>query len=127
MKIELQQALFRDFPDLYEQHSWSCQRTCMCWGFECGDGWEPIIRKLSEELTRLSPETRAEQVKEKYGGLRFYVNSATDAGEAAIRLAESQAEVTCEICGAPGEIRGVRWYSVRCNKCEEKRREQEQS
>ena len=64
--------LLETFPDLYRQYYLSPQETCMCWGFECGDGWFEIIKKLSEDITKIDPKVEASQVKEKYGSLRFY-------------------------------------------------------
>jgi len=49
VKKELDEALCKDFPLLYRDRNASMRSTCMCWGFP-GDGWEPIIRELSEKL-----------------------------------------------------------------------------
>ena len=46
MKKELQQKLFKDYPDLFIQKDWTPQQTCMCWGIACGDGWYNIIENL---------------------------------------------------------------------------------
>ncbi len=53
MKAELDEALVRDFPLLYADRHGNPKETCMCWGFACGDGWEPLIRRLSEKLEPL--------------------------------------------------------------------------
>jgi hypothetical protein len=44
------------------------------WGrwISCSRGWYPLIVELDEHLAALFPEYQLEQVKEKYGGLRFY-------------------------------------------------------
>ena len=39
MKQELDEALCRDFPNLFRDRHGNMMTTCMCWGFECGDGW----------------------------------------------------------------------------------------
>lgn len=63
----------------------------------------------------------AEQVKEKFGTLRFYwrgeglPESAHDEIHGAIGMAELLSSVTCEECGAPGERRGPGWLSTRCD------------
>jgi len=92
----------------------------MCWGFP-GDGWYDLIDKLSQVLEPLG--VVAVQVKQKFGGLRFYTNGASeldsDAVRTAIRMAEEQAIHTCELCGEPGELRGDGWLIVRCDKCYE--------
>lgn len=58
----------------------------------------------------------AVQVKEKFGGLRFYVHGGLSARqEELIETAEALAERTCEECGQPGRllVRG-HWYLTRC-------------
>ncbi len=125
MSPELDAALVRDFPLLYADRNTSMMQTAMCWGFECGDGWEPIIRKASKKIEKLIqaylkayPDNgylpRASQVKEKYGTLRFYLNSSTDAMEKICEQVERQSEDICEECGAKGKIRGRGWYYTSC-------------
>ena len=51
MRDDLLKRLFEDFPDLYCHFlylvsSWSVF-------FQCGDGWEPLLRRLSERITRI--------------------------------------------------------------------------
>lgn len=53
MNNELDEALVRDFPNLYAQREGSMMSTLMCWGFECGDGWEPLLRRCSEKLEKI--------------------------------------------------------------------------
>lgn len=127
MKQELDEALVRDFPNLYRRRNLSPSETCMCWGFEVGDGWEPMIRELSAKLEAMIlalPEAEreqyaAEQVKEKFGGLRFYLTSGTDEMYAAIDEADAKSYKTCESCGEPGCVRRGSWIRVRCDKCSE--------
>jgi hypothetical protein len=44
------------------------------WGrwISCSRGWYPVICELDEQLARLFPDYHIHQVKEKYGGLRYY-------------------------------------------------------
>jgi hypothetical protein len=121
MRQELDDALVRDFPNLYaDRHN---NKSPFCWGFECGDGWEPLIRKLSQEVEAIivaMPEKerkkfRVKQVKEKFGTLRFYMGVAHDAIHAAIERAEQESAVTCEACGAAGKTRNNGWISVLCD------------
>jgi len=56
------------------------------------------------------------QVKEKYGGLRFYVHGATGEQYALIQFAESMSYRTCEVCGDRGRSNGGGWIQVRCKK-----------
>ena len=103
MRKELDEQLCREFPNLYRNRGKSMQETCMCWGFDCDDGWFQIIydlsKKLEAEMLKLPEKQRpfygASQVKEKYGGLRFYVDSYTDEIGSLIREAEEKSEKTC--------------------------------
>jgi len=76
MKEELEKLLVKTYPSLYRDYGGDMRRTCMHWGFACGDGWFDIINNLSREITVLAITNNidviADQVKEKFGGLRFY-------------------------------------------------------
>ena len=79
MKTALEQKLVTEFPLLYRQYNLGIRDTCMCWGFECPDEWFGVIYELSQKLTAYM-ETQgitieAAQVKEKFGGLRFYLDA----------------------------------------------------
>jgi len=67
---------------------------------------------------------RAAQVKEKFGGLRFYLDGGTkeQLEEAAkyIEAAEDKSFVTCEVCSATGEVGGPGWLKVLCTECRSK-------
>lgn len=52
MDRKKQETLLRKFPLLYYQYYLPMTETCMCWGFDCGDGWYEIIYELSEQLER---------------------------------------------------------------------------
>lgn len=111
MKQELEAALHADFPDLYRE---------LRWGFECDDGWEPLIRRLSEKLK--GTDTGCVQVKEKFGGLRFYVYEDTEPSSKAIDDAEAESFKTCEVCGSPGSLRrrgsgSFGWLKTLCHPC----------
>jgi hypothetical protein len=125
MKKELDDALCADFPLLYADRHAPMIGTAMCWGFECGDGWEPLIRRLSQKLEDLIKTglpnaevlVRALQVKEKYGTLRFYLTCGTDAMYKEIGFAENESATVCEYCGKPGRLTGHGWYTTLCVEC----------
>ena len=108
MNKELQQKLYDRFPELYRQHSLDMRQTAMCWGFDVDDGWFDIIWTLSlalEDETKTSGTViEAVQVKEKFGGLRFYVGGCTERGHKLIEAAERTADHTCEVCGKSGKV-----------------------
>lgn len=70
------------------------------YGIECDKGWEklylPLIKKVQEEGGKLL------QVKEKFGGLRFYASGVSPHLLQEIHDAEHESYSLCEKCGAPG-------------------------
>jgi hypothetical protein len=52
MDKELQEKLYADFPELFKEKDLPMTQTCMCWGIECRNGWEPIIRNVCFSLRR---------------------------------------------------------------------------
>jgi hypothetical protein len=62
--------------------------------------------------------TVADQVKEKFGGLRFYYHGGDEHISGMVRMAESWASVTCETCGDRGTIRHGGWIRTLCDKHE---------
>lgn len=91
------------------------------WGVECGDGWFNIINMLCRNIqSHLNwkpevPQVVVKQVKEKFGGLRFYVEGGDEYTRGLISMAEAMSEVTCEECGKPGETRQGGWIKVLCD------------
>lgn len=115
------QKIINKYPHLYKDGK---VRS----GFDIGDGWINLVDTLSavleEEIKNMPEEIQAHffaaQVKEKFGTLRFYVNSSTPFIEGAISVAESMSGHTCEVCGQPGELRQRSWLKTLCDKCNEK-------
>jgi hypothetical protein len=74
---------------------------------------------VDEAKAKLDGETLkvpvAVQVKEKFGGLRFYVQAATDEHYNYISFAESMSYRTCEQCGAPGKTYTDGWHTTLCD------------
>ena len=60
-----------------------------------------------------------DQVKEKFGTLRFYYTGGDDEISGMVRMAESMSGVTCEECSAPAETHGPGWIRTICKPCEE--------
>lgn len=50
MKEQYDDYLCRTYPKLYKERRMSMQQTCMCWGFEVGDGWFNILNGLSSAI-----------------------------------------------------------------------------
>jgi hypothetical protein len=107
------------------------KETCMCWGFECGDGWFTLLDQLmgniqnhidwknrTEEVVK---QVTLDQVKEKFGTLRFYYTGGDEYIHGMVTMAESMSGVICEECGNPGERKGGGWVRTICDPCEEAR------
>ena len=108
-------------------------------GFAVGAGWWPIIESLCGQIdayTKWRNNTRTallknnphnhkipdevhqvvvQQIKEKFGGLRFYYDGGDDTIYGMVRIAESWADHTCEECGKPGKSRSGGWIKTLCD------------
>lgn len=98
------------------------------YGFECGNGWYHLLDKLMDKLVEIDTEKELVifQVKEKFAGLRFYIETYPNDEDkiAAIKVAIDDAEEksfrTCESCGSPGKVRKGGWLSTLCDSCHNK-------
>ncbi|WP_298933333.1 hypothetical protein [uncultured Ramlibacter sp.] len=115
-------------------------------------GWTRVVEDLCKALDALLTDAQAaqfqvEQVKEKYGSLRFYYSVAGQADahvdihdrgahqhlvipaehpagypiaaiDVLIAKAEQETLITCASCGAPGTLREAGWHHVSCEQCE---------
>ena len=138
MREELDKLLCEKYPKIFVNRHADMRTTAMCWGFECGDGWYNIIDQLCANiqshidwknstrdlLLKDNPYKRpipdevsqvvVDQVKEKFGTLRFYYHGGDDVINGMTRMAESMSGVTCETCGAPGTTEGPGWIQTLC-------------
>jgi len=84
--------------------------------FCVGDGWLELVKNLIEELIAAGWDKQICQVKEKFGGLRFYTNSLNDECHEIVSKYEKLSYETCEVCENKGEQRGGRWIKTLCSK-----------
>jgi hypothetical protein len=132
MRDELDRQLCEKYPLIFADRNKSMMETCMCWGFEHGDGWYQILDSLCANIQshidwqnenfakgyphyeKPVPQVVAQQVKEKFGTLRFYYNGGDDVIDGMVRMAESWSAVACEECGAPGTQNSRGWIKTLC-------------
>jgi len=109
MNLEHTQKLIKDFPGFFDE--------MILPEFECGDGWFDLIYGLCSKIKEIYPGVKVVQVKEKFGGLRFYIEKAPAVIYDFIDDAEKESEGICEICGKSGQICSHNnWLGVRCTK-----------
>lgn len=84
-----------------------------------GPGWKTIIDPLIAACE--AEGVAVHQIKEKFGGLRFYVGpNASHHLNHMIANAEDKSFEICEQCGEPGKLRKNRaWLKTLCEKCNE--------
>jgi hypothetical protein len=121
-------------------------------GFACGEGWWPILESLCANIQShidWRNKTRAKllednpynhpipdeveqvtvrQIKEKFGGLRFYYDGGDEFVDGMVTMAESWASRSCEDCGSPATKQTTGWIKNVCdkhfNEIEERKAEQ---
>ena len=83
-------------------------------------GWHPLIQELCVKLWSLGWDGQVDQVKEKFGGLRFYVATGSEPIWQLIQPMESQSYDVCELCGtSPATINRNRyWLKTFCTECD---------
>ncbi len=85
-----------------------------------GPGWRPLVAAIYDFIEVHDQTVEVLQVKEKFGGLRFYVReSQNPQTREVISKAESASYTTCDRCGAPGSIHNSsgNWVKTRCARC----------
>lgn len=115
MSPDLEETLFNRYPKIF-----SLRRP-----FECGDGWFDLIDRLCARIqfhldkNPVLAQVEALQVKEKFGGLRFYTNLADNDVASFIGEAEDESMDICEVCSSTHDVetRGPGWIRTLCTKC----------
>jgi hypothetical protein len=130
MDKELELKLVKKYSKILKDYKGDMMQTCMAWGMECDNGWYNLLDKCMEKLqyfcdicSKNGEEVQvvANQAKEKYSTLRFYVsvygaNSIeNNIIDDIINQAEAESARTCEVSGKHGESchRGG-WYKTLC-------------
>lgn len=116
------EPLFEEFADVLRSRS--RDSTFAVYEFQVAGGWRWLLADALRAIreTVESPDLfRVSQIKEKFGGLRFYYRYDGDkaVGERLyeiVQRAENQSYGTCEVCGQPGELRKRSWWRTLCDK-----------
>ena len=123
MNKALEQKLVERWPTWFDIGG-DIRHTLMSRGFTHEDGWFDILWRLCVDLEPLVTELEREggpkfevlQVKEKFGGLRFYVNCRRhEAISQRIGIAADESFRTCEVCAQPGTLREGGWIKTLCD------------
>ena len=93
-------------------------------GFCVSEGWWPILESLCSQIQHhinwkakqghTVHQVIVNQIKEKFGGLRFYYSGGDETIDGMVSMAESWAGHSCETCGAPGTSGGRGWIQTLC-------------
>ena len=88
------------------------------------EGWriafgDQMVGELNQEFVKggFVNDYRITQIKEKYGGLRWYDNGNTKEGYNIINKYESLSRKTCICCGKPAKYITLGWISPFCEDC----------
>jgi hypothetical protein len=141
MEESLQNQLYERYPLVFADRGSKEVRSPLTHrGIECGDGWFGLLSNLcasmeegirawqKENSDEIEKHPRVAQIKEKFGGLCFYMDYPNgfdqgwynDVECKIIGPANKLSYKTCEICGAEGEKRSLRWIRTLCQTCYEK-------
>lgn len=133
---ELFEMLYFDEDDMPEEYldEESNARPMLAielFGIECGDGWYDLIDTLCDTIENYFHSNKDEipkvhQVKEKFGGLRFYTGGIhedyADKVWGAISMSERMSYKICETCGTTEDVivDESGWIKTKCKKCRDR-------
>lgn len=142
MDDKLQNKLFKKYPSIFQDRKKSIKESCMPWGISTGDGWFNLIDSICSSLKNIENNNKgikiiAEQVKQKFGTLRFYyridgsperaiegvnqINRIHGQVDGIMMLAHFMSEKICEDCGNPATMQTRGYISNICDDCSNKR------
>ena len=96
------------------------------------EGWLPVIDKLcaciqhyidyhvsyTKDGQYKPAQVTCSQMKEKFGGLRFYTDGHDEVVEGMIKMAESMCDDKCQDCGSEEDLGMTSgWITVLCRNC----------
>lgn len=127
MRSDLSDRILKRCPTIFRGAKDERHKNIMSYGFECGSGWFEMLLLLSESIEKIASTMKAEgvdedklplvcQVKEKLGGLRYYIEHGNYEINAMIEEAQQKSFGICDVCGAAGQLRVIEGiYMTRCH------------
>ncbi len=114
--------LYKKYPKMLAGFKMGPQESCLAFGCEHDDGWYIIIDTLlwsiGNRIKTKNLSINIQQIKEKFGGLRFYYSGGDDVIDGMVTLAENMSYVTCEKCGSTNNVTQTKgWIVSLCPKC----------
>lgn len=127
------EELITEFPFLKatDENPW-CYGNCEGdnWFYECPEGWQnmfyDLLYAIKPILEICGGTLQIRQVKEKFGGLRFYYelsncdDKATQEIRNLVNYAEDLSYKICLHCGKPVKYRTTGWITYICEECANK-------
>jgi hypothetical protein len=119
-------AIRAKYPRIFVEHDF---------GTNVGAGWWELLEDAFIKIEAVLDENpsmffKTRQIKEKFGGLRFYYDMGQIEGDSSMSdeqvnaemllihdivvEAESKSNRTCEVCGEPGAHSKTRWVKTLC-------------
>lgn len=126
-----QQELIQKYPRIFKPYEGNPYGV----NWDVPDGWIQLIDDLcgaiqsrvdnwkmwNAEGEHTCPQVTCTQVKEKFGGLRFYTIGGDEQTEGMIRMAEHMSYRMCINCATRENIvRTEGWITYKCKSCAEK-------
>ena len=129
-----EEELANKYPEMFElwhkepdEIDGPAPQICI-YGFQCDEGWNHLIDSVCYTLDTLDVTLTIHQIKQKFGGLRFYHSGIesddmqkTYMATGAIRNVENMSRRVCEQCGSPASKRDDGWIRTRCDDCYDSR------
>jgi hypothetical protein len=86
-----------------------------------GKQWDRNDVTTHKYILQYSPQVKCTQMKEKFGGLRFYTTGTDDNIDGMIHMAERMCINTCDRCSSEHELGVTKgWISICCRSCAQK-------
>jgi hypothetical protein len=113
-----EQEIIKKYEYMFEYMKVESPYYPIRFGFACGEGWNTLLEKLFDDIALLDTlkAIRIFQIKEKFGGLRFYIDFATEVTKEysksihdLVTKAEEASYNICEKCGAMACQTNIQW------------------